>query len=147
MKKSPVKVKRVADRRYRETYSSESGRLTGIDLLAPAEYGVFVNGEQIARIVKTWDGWRVVKPTASSKFGVAVSPVGLNKFSSVKKFALEHFTPPYRFRRNRARGSALRPSHTPQRSQRERRVDRKAYRDKHLWRVTQTVKRPAQFMS
>jgi hypothetical protein len=73
--------------------------MIGVDLIAPAEYAVFVNGEQVARIVKARDGWRIVQPTPSSKFGVAVSPVGLNKFSRVKDYALEMFAPPRRRRK------------------------------------------------
>jgi hypothetical protein len=42
--KHPVKVKRIADRRYRGHFTSESGRCIGVDLIAPAEYGVFVDG-------------------------------------------------------------------------------------------------------
>lgn len=96
--KHPVRVKRTADRRYRHYYEQD-GHMFGLDLIAPAEYGVFVNGVEVARIVKAPDGWRVVQPTPRSKFGVAVSPVGLDKFTSVKQFALKHFTPPYRARR------------------------------------------------
>lgn len=97
LKRHPVTVRRVADRRYRSYFLGESGRRVGVDLIAPAEYAVFVNGEEVARIVKA-DGWRVVKPSARSRFGVAVSPVGLDRFGSVKEFARKYFCPPLRRR-------------------------------------------------
>lgn len=89
-KEGDVKVVKVSPRKFRVVGQHEDGSDLN-ELVAPAEYAVTKGGERLALMVKTGDGWRVCKPTEASKLGAAVSPVGLDGFREVKRWALETF--------------------------------------------------------
>ena len=87
-----IYVKRTANRKWKyEWWEVEDDSLNS--LVAPAEYAVYryPDTEPLARIVKAQDGWRVVVETVDSKFGRAVSPIGVNGFTEVKEWSVKHF--------------------------------------------------------
>lgn len=95
-----VRVVKSRAREYRVRVVSwtdpETGDRVGRELrecVRPAEYAVERDAARLALIVKTADGWRVCVATATSRLGSAISPVGLNKFAEVKRWALSHFAP------------------------------------------------------
>ncbi|HEV7700912.1 MAG TPA: hypothetical protein VGO43_11830 [Pyrinomonadaceae bacterium] len=55
---------------------------------APAEYGLFDGHRLIVRILRMGDGWRVCRPTERSTIGLAISPIGMNKFREVREWAI-----------------------------------------------------------
>lgn len=60
----------------------------GKEVKSPAEYSVFNGKQLLARIVKMGDGWRACKPSEVSAIGLAVSPIGMNKFREVRQWAI-----------------------------------------------------------
>jgi hypothetical protein len=82
--KDKLKLRRLKQRQYKETQTGD------LVIIAPTEYGLQRDKSLVARIVRTGDGWRVVRPTPDSNFGEAVSPVGLNGFTDVKNWAMEN---------------------------------------------------------
>ena len=58
----------------------------------PAEYALFEGGQLVARIIRMDDGWRACRPTATSKIGLAVSPIGLNSFKEVRQWTIEQYS-------------------------------------------------------
>jgi hypothetical protein len=80
-----VKIIKTMPRRFR--YDDDRDVL-----LAPAEYEVRVNDERRGIIIKAQDGWRVCRPTPSSRIGMAISPVGLDAFRKVRAWAVEFFS-------------------------------------------------------
>lgn len=84
-KEPKLTVRKTAARKFREDGAGE------LRLIAPAEYEVVKGAETLARLVRAQDGWRVVVPTAASRFGEAVSPIGLERFRQVKEWALGYF--------------------------------------------------------
>lgn len=75
-----MKVKRAAQRVY-------VGKL----LTQPARYQIVHRGKVLAHIVRAGDGWRVCQPSTTSVLGRAISPIGLNGFREVRKWALKRF--------------------------------------------------------
>ncbi len=101
-----VYVRRTADRKYKvicecgvtnrlfdigNNSPIPSEPVTTSEVIAASEYAVFRGTDQLARIVKAQDGWRVVVATGESKFGRAISPVGTDAFRAVKDWAIKHF--------------------------------------------------------
>ncbi len=86
----PVRVVKVAARQFRVVGELENGE-DDKRLTAPAEYAVFKGGEKVASMVKAGDGWRVCQATEGSRFGLAISPVGLDAFMEVKAWAIRNF--------------------------------------------------------
>lgn len=56
----------------------------------PAEYGIFDGPRLLARILRMGDGWRACRPTSTSQIGIAISPIGMNKYREVREWALEN---------------------------------------------------------
>jgi hypothetical protein len=86
-KQPAVKVKIEKNRVYQEDMTSEGYPIMRV--VSPTEYAVMRGDEVLARIVKASNGWRAVVPTEQSRLGTPVSPVGLNRFSRVRKWALD----------------------------------------------------------
>lgn len=87
---SKLRVVKVAARKFRVVGVTDEGEELK-EQIAPAEYAVLKGATKLASVVKTGDGWRVCEPTESSRFGAAVSPVGLDEFRRVKMWALERY--------------------------------------------------------
>ena len=85
-KEPAVKVKVEKNRVYQEDLTREG--LPIMRVVSPTEYVVMRGDEVLARIVKANNGWRAVVPTTQSRLGIPVSPVGLNRFSRVREWAL-----------------------------------------------------------
>jgi hypothetical protein len=82
--KRATRIRRVRDREY------DHGAVPPV-VVRPAEYAVFRGSEQLARVVRTADGWRVCVASEKSKLGEAVSPVGLNKLKLLRGWAEERW--------------------------------------------------------
>lgn len=77
-------LRRTKNRKYKEI----GGRQ---EVVSPSEYAVYRGGAKLAAIVFNGDGWRACQPSENSKFGAAISPVGLDKFKAVKAWSFEYF--------------------------------------------------------
>ena len=80
-----LKLRRLRNREFKEI-EGEARRL-----IRPAEYAIYRDEHCLAMLILAKDGWRVCVPTGNSRIGSAVSPVGFNKFSQVKNWALAYF--------------------------------------------------------
>lgn len=89
-KEEKVKVIKTAARKYRVISTREDGSEERRQT-APAEYAVVRGDERLALIVKAGDGWRVCEPSESSRLGLAVSPIGLDTFGMVRRWALQEY--------------------------------------------------------
>lgn len=59
-------------------------------LCHPAEYAIFRADELLLRIVLNGGKWRACQPSEKSEIGLAISPIGMNKFREVRKWAFDH---------------------------------------------------------
>ena len=75
-------------RTRKRQYEDRDGRRR---VLTPTEYAIFRAGVKLASIVFNGKGWRACLPNENSKFGLAISPVGLDKFKAVKSWSFEYF--------------------------------------------------------
>ena len=85
MASTVITLQRTKNRRYE---AIGGGRLR---VRQPAEYGIFRAGVKLAAIVFNGDGWRACTPTAGSRFGTPISPIGMDKFKAVRKWSFEYF--------------------------------------------------------
>jgi hypothetical protein len=83
-KKRQLRLRRITNREYRE--KSESGGVRKV-LVRNAEYELIGVEGRLYRIVRGPEGWRAVKASVSSEFGLPVSPVGMNLLREVKAWA------------------------------------------------------------
>lgn len=77
-------LRRTSNRRYDQT----AGRRL---VKTPAEYAIYRDGAKVAAIVFNGKGWRACLVSENSKFGTAISPIGMDKFRAVKKWSFEYF--------------------------------------------------------
>jgi hypothetical protein len=81
-----LKIHRCVNRKY-----FRSGELNETKtLLQHAEYELCKGRERLARIVRGPEGWRAVKLSQTSNFGLPISPVGMNRYRDVRKWVLEN---------------------------------------------------------
>lgn len=83
-----LKVKRTRNREYKD---AGGGVATAF---IPAEYGVFEGAKCLARIIRSGEGWRACKATSGSSIGLAISPIGMNKFREVRAWIIADLAKP-----------------------------------------------------
>lgn len=84
MQAEKLKIRRTKNRQFK--YGGGRKKL-----LTDAEYAVFRGAVSLAVIIKTGGGWRACIPTEKNIIGTAISPVGMNKYKSVKDWIIEYF--------------------------------------------------------
>lgn len=62
----------------------------GVTLIRHAEYELRDGRRALAKIVRGPEGWRACRISESSSFGLAVSPVGMNRFREVRAWAIRN---------------------------------------------------------
>ena len=59
-------------------------------LVRHAEYELRDGPKPLAKIIRGPEGWRVVRFSTSSSFGLPVSPVGMNRYREVRAWAIRN---------------------------------------------------------
>lgn len=78
-----LKLRRTKNRDY---FEEEFKR----KVLRPAEYAIYQGEEPQLRIILNGRKWRACQPNENSKIGLAISPIGVDKFREVKKWAFDY---------------------------------------------------------
>lgn len=82
--RSPLKLKRTRNREYNETTGKRK-------VFRHAEYAVWNDEVCLATIVWSGGGWRCCRLGSKGAITSAVSPVGLDKFRTVRDWAFDFF--------------------------------------------------------
>ena len=79
----PLKLRRTKNRDYLEVEEKRK-------ILRPAEYAIYRGEDLLLRIILNGRKWRACQPSEKSEIGLAISPVGLDKFREVRDWTYRH---------------------------------------------------------
>lgn len=88
-----LKLHRTRNREYvknrdsTETY--EPGKYKK-QVVRPAEYAVYRGTDLLVKIVRNGRKWRACEPSDTSEIGLAISPIGIDRFREVKVWAFDY---------------------------------------------------------